>query len=121
MQVHGLILTLPVMAYDEGLAQRLREQLDTVPEITEKKMFGGLAFMERGNMLVGVIGDELIARVGPEATDASLAKPGARAFDFSGRPMKGWVTVGGPPLDEDDTLALWVAHARQFVATLPAK
>jgi hypothetical protein len=109
------------MAYDEGLAQRLREQLDEVPELTEKKMFGGLAFMVRGNMLVGVIGDELIARVGSDATDAALAKPGARIFDFSGRPTKGWVTVGGAPLGEDETLAAWIADARTFVDTLPPK
>ncbi len=109
------------MAYDEGLAQRLREQLSEVGDLTEKKMFGGLAFLERGNMLVGVIGEKLIARVGPEATDASLARPGARVFDFSGRPMKGWITVGGPPLGEDDILAQWIAVAREYVATLPAK
>jgi TfoX/Sxy family transcriptional regulator of competence genes len=109
------------MPYDEGLAQRLREQLDTVPEITEKKMFGGLAFLERGNMLVGVMGDELIARVGPDATEASLAQPGARLFDFTGRPMKGWVIVGGPSLGEDEALAEWISRAREYVDTFPAK
>jgi TfoX/Sxy family transcriptional regulator of competence genes len=109
------------MAYDEGLAQRLREQLHSVPEITEKKMFGGLAFLERGNMLVGVMGDELIARVGPAAAGPALARPGARLFDFSSRPMKGWVMIGGPVLEEDETLASWISDARRFVATLPAK
>jgi hypothetical protein len=108
------------MAYDEGLAQRIREQLGE-DELVEKRMFGGLAFLERGNMVVGVIGDELIARVGEGATDAALRRPGARLFDFTGRPMRGWIMVGGPALDEDETLGAWISDARGFVATLPPK
>lgn len=107
------------MAYDESLAERVRERLhDAV--VTEKKMFGGLAFMEHGNMTVGVLGDDLIARVGPEATDAALARPGTRVFDFTGRPMRGWVVVAGDGL-EDDALAGWVEQARGYAATLPPK
>jgi TfoX/Sxy family transcriptional regulator of competence genes len=112
---------MPGMAYDEGLAQRVREQLGGTADLAEKRMFGGLAFLEHGNMLVGVIGDELIARIGEGATDAALQLPGARLFDFSGRPMRGWITVGGSALDEDETLAAWIADARSFVATLPPK
>jgi TfoX/Sxy family transcriptional regulator of competence genes len=108
------------VAYDEGLAERIRGQLGGA-EVTEKRMFGGLAFLERGNMVVGVIGEELIVRVGPEATDAALARPGARAFDFSGRPMRGWVTVAGSAVEEDQPLAGWIAEARTFVGTLPPK
>jgi TfoX/Sxy family transcriptional regulator of competence genes len=106
------------MAYDEGLAHRIREQLGE-DELVEKRMFGGLAFLERGNMVVGVIGDELCARVGEEATDAALRRPGARLFDFTGRPMRGWIMVGGPALNEDETLHTWISDARRFVATLP--
>ncbi len=109
------------MAYDEGLAQRIRERLGQLPGLAEKRMFGGLAFLEHGNMLVGVIGDELIARVGEDATDQAVSRPGARLFDFSGRPMRGWITVSGSALDEDETLASWIADARSFVATLPPK
>ena len=108
------------MAYDEVLAERLRDTLGDLPTIIEKKMFGGLAFLEHGNMTVGVIGDDLIARVGPDDTDAALTRPGTRLFDFTGRPMRGWVVVAGEFLD-DDVLASWVKDARAFVATLPAK
>jgi len=109
------------MAYDEGLAQRLREQLAGTSGLAEKKMFGGLSFLVDGNMCVGVIGEELIARVGPDATEAALGRPGSRLFDFSGRPMKGWITVDPRALEDDDALAGWVDDARAFIRTLPPK
>lgn len=105
------------MAYDEGLAERIRAELADV-DVAEKKMFGGVAFLERGNMLVGVTGSDLMARVGPDATDDALARPGARLFDMSGRPMRGWIVVDAAVLD-DKTLATWIEDARRFVATLP--
>lgn len=87
------------MAYDEGLAHRIRECLSELrgdgTALTEKRMFGGLSFLLRGNMTVGVVGDELIARVGQETAEGALARPEARPMDFTGRPMRGWVTVGG--------------------------
>jgi len=67
------------MAYDEGLAERIRERLAADPEVTEKRMFGGIAFLHAGNVAVGVTGDDLLVRVGPDATDQALARPGARA------------------------------------------
>lgn len=106
------------MAFDEGLAQRLREQL---PDAAEKRMFGGVAFLERGNLVVGVLGDDLIARVGPDATEDALGRPGARPFDFTGRPMKGWVVVNGGALAEDQDLEGWVRRCRSFTGTLPTK
>ena len=109
------------MAYDEGLAHRLGESLSALPGITAKKMFGGIAFLWHGNMLVGVIGDDLIARVGPEAQEDALAQPGARVFDFTGRPMKGWVIVDGEAVAEDDALGDWISRARDFVEALPPK
>ena len=109
------------MAFDEGLAQRVREVLDHRPDLREKKMFGGIAFLSSGNMLVGVIGDELICRVGPEAMDDALAEPGARVFDLTGRPMGGWVLVTGEAVSEDDDLVQWVERADRFVRTLPPK
>ena len=81
------------MAYSETAAQRLRAELGTLPGLTEKKMFGGICFLLGGNMVCGVLGDDLIMRVGAAQHAASLAQPGARVFDFSGKPMAGWVTV----------------------------
>ncbi|MEU8524954.1 MULTISPECIES: TfoX/Sxy family protein [Streptomyces] len=109
------------MTYDEGLAQRIREQLAERSDITEKRMFGGLSFLLAGHMTVGVVGDELIARVGTDRTEAALARPEARPMDFTGRPMRGWVTVSGPELAEDSVLRHWVTASVAFAATLPPK
>ncbi|WP_370409585.1 TfoX/Sxy family protein [Streptomyces fradiae] len=109
------------MAFDEGLAERIRAHLGVDSAVTEKRMFGGLAFLHAGNMTVGVIGDDLMVRVGPEATDAALARPGARIFDFTGRPMRGWVVVDASVLTEDEDLAEWVDRGHAFAAGLPPK
>jgi TfoX/Sxy family transcriptional regulator of competence genes len=108
------------VAYDEGLAERIRDVLADYPGVTDKRMFGGITFMTEGNMTVGVIGDDLIARVGPDAGPEALTRPGTRPFDFTGRPMANWVVVDGAVLD-DDVLAEWISMARAFVATLPPK
>ena len=84
------------MAYDEALAGRVRDCLSDI-ETTEKKMFGGLAFMTGGHLTVGVYGDGLIARVGAEGIDAAVAEPGVRPFDMTGRPMRGIVVVAPAP------------------------
>jgi len=109
------------MAYDEGLAERIRESLRPHPEVTEKKMFGGLAFMYRGYMFVGVIGELLMARVGPENYEQSVAKDNVRAMDFTGRPMKGYVYVELPGFESDSDLEQWVELCRRFVQSLPPK
>jgi hypothetical protein len=108
------------MAYDDGLAERIRDRLRDTFGVTERKMFGGLIFFRYGNMVVGVIGDDLMARVGPERMATALARPGARVFDFTGRPMRGWVLVAGDELD-DDALEEWIGTASAFVETLPPK
>lgn len=109
------------MAYDEGLAHRLGDALDPLPGISTKKMFGSLVFLWHGNMLVGVLGEDLIARVGPEAQADALAQPGARVFDFTGRPMNGWVVVSGEAVAEDEALGDWIGRCREFVEALPPK
>jgi TfoX/Sxy family transcriptional regulator of competence genes len=109
------------MAFDQELAQRVRDQLAATSGVTERKMFGGLSFLVDGNLCVGVLGEELMARVGPDATEAALARPGSRLFDMGGRPMKGWVNVHAGVLEADDALAGWVADALAFVRTLPPK
>jgi TfoX/Sxy family transcriptional regulator of competence genes len=109
------------MSFDQGLAQRVREQLAGTSGVTERKMFGGLSFLVGGNLCVGVMGDELMARVGPAATEAALARPGSRLFDMGGRPMKGWVNVRSEVLEADGALAGWVEDALAFVRALPPK
>jgi TfoX/Sxy family transcriptional regulator of competence genes len=109
------------MAYDEALAQRLRERLHGTAGVTEKKMFGGLAFITHGNMTVGVRGDELIARISPDDNDAALAESGVRPFDTGGRAAPaGWIMVSGETLD-DPVLDRWIGQAATYVATLPRK
>jgi TfoX/Sxy family transcriptional regulator of competence genes len=108
------------MAFDEALAERIRDRLGDAVGINEKKMFGGLAFLTDGNMTVGVHGGDLIARIAPDDTDRALAEPGVRPFDITGRPMRGWILVAGGVLD-DGVLDSWIRRARTFVATLPPK
>ena len=109
------------MAYDEGLAERVREQLAGEPALTEKRMFGGIVFMLGGNMSVGVYGDELLVRVGREGSDDALAEPGTRLFDMADRPMLGWILVAPDAVAEDDGLAAWVARGAGYARSLPAK
>lgn len=109
------------MAYDEGLAERLREVLQSQQDITEKKMFGGLAFMSGGYMFVGILGDILMARVGPEYYEMALSRPHARQMDFTGRPMKGYVFVDPPGFEQDQDLSDWIQRCVRFVQTLPPK
>jgi TfoX/Sxy family transcriptional regulator of competence genes len=108
------------MAYDDELAQRIRDRMAAVAGASEKKMFGGLAFLTSGNMTVGVQGDDLIARIDPDGMDAALAEPGVRPFDMTGRPMRGWILVASDGLSDDD-LERWINQARRYVATLPPK
>ncbi len=108
------------MAYDEGLVERIRMVLADQDGVNEKKMFGGLSFMLRGNYVCGVA-DDLVVRVGPERHAAALAHPQTREMDFTGRPMKGWVYVNAPGIEEDDDLAYWVNLGLDFAASLPPK
>ena len=109
------------MAFDIELAQRLRTYLAGRPEITEKKMFGGLAFLHHGNMLCGIVGTDLMVRVGKEHHDAAMELPHVRPMDFTGRPMRGFVYVEPRGFDTDEQLAKWVERAQGFVDTLPPK
>ena len=109
------------MAFDEGVAQRLREAIEDRPDIVEKRMFGGIAFMHSGNMCCGVVGDVLMARVGPDAYADALTRPNAREMDFTGRGLKGFVYVDPPGFDEDGQLSEWIDLCLSFTASLPAK
>lgn len=109
------------MAYDESLADRVREALAPRAELTERKMFGGIAFMLGGNMAVGVIDEDLMVRLDPTDAQRALAEPHVRPMDFTGRPMRGMIFVdpGGTAGDED--LASWIEAGADFAASLPPK
>jgi TfoX/Sxy family transcriptional regulator of competence genes len=109
------------MAFDEGLAERVREALQGRPGITERRMFGGLAFLVDGKMFVGILGGELMARVGAERYQDALALPHVRKMDFTGKPMNGYVYIEPQGLAEDETLKAWVQWCVNHVASLPAK
>jgi len=108
------------MAYDENLAQRVREIMAAEATVTERKMFGGLAFMLGGHMACGILGKDLMLRLGPEGAEAALTSKHVRPMDFTGRPMKGMVFVAPAGL-KATALGGWVAKAIAFVSTLPAK
>jgi TfoX/Sxy family transcriptional regulator of competence genes len=109
------------MAYDEQLAERIRGALYGRDGVTERKMFGGIAFMVGGNMAVGVIRDDLMVRIGADAHDAALAQPHVRVMDFGHRPMKGMIYVGPEGVATDPDLARWVDAGADFAASLPPK
>ena len=109
------------MAIDEHLADRVRTVLTDAGTIEEKKMFGGLTFMLGGHMCCGVLGDDLIIRVGAERQDAALAEPHARRFDFTGKPLTGFVTVAPAGCEGAAALARMVGMAVEFVRSLPPK
>ena len=109
------------MPYDEGLAERIRALVEDDPRIQEKMMFGGVAFLVDGSMSVGIIRDELMVRVGPDAYAEALKRPHARVMDFTGRPMRGFVQVGTEGFEEDGELAAWVVAGISYAASQPAK
>jgi len=109
------------MAYDQQLADRIRRAVATDSATTERKMFGGIAFLRNGLMFVGVSGSSLMARVGKENYADSLARPHVREMDFTGKPMKGYVYVDAPGLRTDSELRFWLDRSASFVATLPPK
>lgn len=109
------------MAYDETLAARVRDVLSDEFGVVEKKMFGGLAFMLRGNMTVGITKEGLMVRVGKENHDEMLALPHTRPMDFTGKSMTSFIYVDEPGVAAEDELRAWVARGVAYAGTLPAK
>lgn len=109
------------MAYNLELGDRIRRGLALRTDVTEKKMFGGLAFMVRGHMACGVIGDELMLRVDPEREPELLERPGTRPMDFTGRRMKGFLQVAPGGIADDEALAGWLSEATDRAEGLPVK
>lgn len=109
------------MAFDETLAARVRSATAGTSGVIEKKMFGGLAFLLNGNMSVGIHGSDLIVRLSPAEAEMALRQDSVRAFDITGKPMKGWLLVSPSALADDKLLASWVRRATAFAGSLPPK
>ena len=109
------------MAYDVHLADRIRSILKDAGEFSEKKMFGGLAFMVNGHMCCGVLKTDLVLRLTPEEADAALREPHNRPLDFTGKPMKSMIYVSAIGTDSDQALENWVGSAVKFAHSFPEK
>ena len=110
------------MAYDEKLAKRIDDALEKIapPKLVDKKMFGGIGFLVQGNMACGILGEDLIVRVGKQAYPEAISLPETKPFDTTGRTMTGWVMVPDRFLKEDDVLEEWVRKGVEFALSLPA-
>jgi TfoX/Sxy family transcriptional regulator of competence genes len=110
------------MPYDEDLADRIREQLAGEDAVTERRMFGGLAFLVHGHMCVSASHTGgLLARVDPAASDGALAQPHAAKMEMGGRSMHGWIKVAAEGVEGDGDLRSWVERSLAYVRTLPPK
>ena len=118
----GRRITIGVVAYDEELADRIRDLIAGEPDMTEKKMFGGLAFLIGGNMAIGASGQGgVLVRVDPMESDALVAKTNARLFEMRGRQMQGWLRVDPEHLRTRRQLGKWVELGTAYARSLPAK
>jgi hypothetical protein len=109
------------MAYNLLLATRIREALGALPGLQEKKMFGGVGYILRGNMACGVLGDDLIVRLGSDESKEALKLPYIKPFDTYGKPMAGWILVIPAGTETDEDLKTWVWRGVEFAQTLPEK
>lgn len=109
------------MAFDEDFADRIRALLADQPDVTERKMFGGLAFLIAGNMACGIVGEDLMVRLGEDGADAALDEPHTRPMDFTGRAMKSMIYVSRAGVVDEPALETWVRRGVAFARTLPPK
>jgi TfoX/Sxy family transcriptional regulator of competence genes len=109
------------VAYDEELAARVRELIAPRADVKELKMFGGVGFTIAGNMAVGVLNEDLLVRLDPADAEKALTEKGVREFDFTGRPMKGWIFVSPECTSDEDGLGGWVDAGADFAASLSPK
>jgi TfoX/Sxy family transcriptional regulator of competence genes len=109
------------MAYDESLATRIRAILSRRKGVSERKMFGGIAFLLDGNMCCGIVDKKLMLRLGPQGAERALKEPNTKAMDFTGRPMKSMIYALPAGIEDDTDLREWVARAVKFARGLPAK
>src|SRR3989337_3979908 len=109
------------MAYDENLALRVRKLIGPTKGSSEREQFGGVAFLLRGNVACGIIGNELLVRVGPQRHDEAMSSQDAKPFSLTGRPSKGWVLVAPSGLRSPARLKKWVEMGLEFAKSLPPK
>jgi TfoX/Sxy family transcriptional regulator of competence genes len=109
------------MAYDEGLAERIRGVFEGRPGVSEKRMFGGIAFLVKDRMSVGIVQDKLMVRVGPDAYEGALRERHVRKMDFTGRPLSGFVYVLPAGYEADADLQRWIERGIAFAASAPAR
>ena len=110
------------MAYDEELADRIRAEIEGEANLTEQKMFGGLAFLVGGHLAVAASGQGwLMLRCDPEETEALLGEPGAQEFEMRGKAMRGWLRVDADAVADDEALAAWVGRGTAYARSLPPK
>ncbi len=109
------------MSYDPALADRLRRFLSRRRDLSEKRMFGGLGFLHRGNLAFAIWKESLVIRVGRERYDAALREPHVSEFDVTGRPMTGWILVAPAGLTTDAGLKAWLERGLDFVRGLDPK
>ena len=109
------------MPFNEALAQRIRRLLKDERAVSEKRMFGGLAFMVNGHMCCGIVGTDLVVRVGTEKHEEALKCAGARPMDFTGKSMKGFVYVAPAGYRSSGDLRRWIRRGLEFVTALPPK
>jgi hypothetical protein len=110
------------MAYDVELADRIRAVVQAEAGLTEQRMFGGLAFLIRGNMAVSASGQGgVLLRVDPAATESLISQPRVRRFEMRGRAMDGWLRVDAEAVASDDDLRAWVSHGVAYARSLPPK
>ncbi|MGE3811187.1 MAG: TfoX/Sxy family protein [Candidatus Nanopelagicales bacterium] len=109
------------MAYSEELAQRIRGEIEGRDGVSERKMFGGVAWLVNGNMAVGTLGEDLMVRMDREDAEQALSEPHVGPMEFTGRPMKGFVSVAAAGIDDDAELARWIDAGFAFAASLPPK
>lgn len=107
------------MAYDEQLAVRIRRVIGDRADITERRMFGGLTFLHHGKMCCGIVGQDLVIRIGDEEMPSALQRPHVRPMDFTGRPLRGFVYVGALAVATDDALGEWIAEGVAFTRREP--
>src|SRR5882672_3660724 len=109
------------MAYDERLAERVRKTLGETRGLIERRMFGGLCFEMGGHMCCGILGQELVVRVGPIGYDLALRRSHARPMDFTGKPLRGFVYVSSDGLKDLRSIRRWVGEGVRYASSLPKK
>ena len=109
------------MAYDEGMEARIDEMMEEWEHYEKKRVFGGICYLNSGNMAFGIWKDHLIVRCGPEAHSTCLSKENTKPFDVTGKPMSGWIMVAPPGIEEDADLEKWLRIGDEFSSSLPPK